>query len=202
MADTTEFRSPPYYSTCHHTFEKTKAILRLQSNPFFPFWSFFPSTSVALFSFSYYYTTTFHNGSRRIQLKRSFGISHRSLRSHQEATELFIPNLISDIPLSTQSHRIHGQRRLQRSPLAERTRWLQLSPPLQLLPTESTRTEKAALKLRHDHGFPPLFQFLLLTHQHFPHHFTAELTTHRILNAIHLRHFLRKFETQAQKGAL
>ena len=83
------------------------------------------------FPISYYYATTFHNGSRRIQLKRSFGISHRSLRSHQEATQSFTPrnpNLIFDTPLSTQSHRIHGQRRLQRSPLAERTRRLQLSP--------------------------------------------------------------------------
>lgn len=129
MADTTEFRSPPYYSTGHHTFEKNKPILRLQSNPHFSFLVIFLElqSPFFLFSISYYISQWVAEDTTKALVR----ISHRSLRSHQQAIELFIPrnpNLISDIHTFPQTHRIHGQRRLQRSPLAERTRRLQLSP--------------------------------------------------------------------------
>jgi hypothetical protein len=134
VADTTELRSPHYFDVPSH-------FRKIQSHPSIAEQSHFSF----LVTFSYHFQSPFFSFSNFLLLRY-----YISQWVAEDTTKALVRNLasFSSLPprsnrivhpkkpkshfrypaFHTQSHRIHGQRRLQRSPLAERTRRLQLSP--------------------------------------------------------------------------
>lgn len=171
----------------HHLIAEQSVSLVISLNLYFPF--LFPN----------FYSTTSQNGSRWIQLKRldfaSFpkAIQLSTTRKQPQHPKLFI----FFTPISHPTHHIHGQGRLQRSLLAERTRRLQLNhPSIPLQPSESS----ARFGLTHQNGLPSLFLFQIR------HTSASDITSERtsqnqILDPLDLRHLLREVKTGAPKSA-
>jgi len=125
VADTTELRSPHYFDVPSH-FRKSQSRPSIAEQSHFSFLvTFSYHFQVALFSFSNflllrYYISQWVAEDTTKALVRNLA----SFSSLPPSNRIVHPKK----PKSHFRYRIHGQRRLQRSPLAERTRRLQLSP--------------------------------------------------------------------------